>query len=73
MSSWPYDHPDAALWALTHDGDPRAYALAARHYTFHRYLDGRRDREDYRNRRLFVGPGEKLVLVRIIINGHILR
>ena len=63
MSSWPYDTPDAALWSLTHDGDPRAYALAARHYTFHRYLDGRRERETYRNRRLFVGPGEKLVLL----------
>jgi hypothetical protein len=63
VSCWPYATPDAALWSLTHDGDPRAYALASRHYNFHRYADGRRERPDYRNRRLFVGPGEKLVLL----------
>lgn len=63
MSHWPCDAADAGLWSLTHDGDERAFALAARHYSFHHYTDRRREREGYRNRRLFVGPGEKLVLL----------
>ena len=36
--------------------DPRALFLYNRHYSAYRYRDGRR-------RRLFVGPGEKLVLL----------
>ena len=43
-------------WFPTRDGDPDAHRLYARHYSRPVYRDGRR-------RRLFVGPGEKRVLV----------
>jgi hypothetical protein len=34
-----------------------------RHYTFHEYVDGRRHNAYYRNRHLFCGPGNKMVLM----------
>ena len=43
-------------WQTTKDGDLNGLALYRRHYSARRYRDGRR-------RRLFVGPGEKLVLI----------
>lgn len=43
------------LWWLTKDGDLDCLALYERHYSAYRYADGR-------ERKLFVGPGEKLVL-----------
>lgn len=43
-------------WVPVRDGDPDALALYERHYSARRYRDGRM-------RRLFVGPGEKIVLV----------
>jgi hypothetical protein len=43
------------LWWLTKDGDRACLELYERHYSAHRYRDGR-------TRRLFVGPGDKLVL-----------
>lgn len=43
------------LWWLTKDGDRACLALYERHYSAYRYADGR-------TRRLFVGPGEKVVL-----------
>lgn len=43
------------LWWLTKDGDRDCLALYERHYSAYRYADGR-------ERRLFVGPGEKVVL-----------
>lgn len=43
------------VWWLTKDGDRDCLALYERHYSAYRYRDGRR-------RRLFVGPGEKVVL-----------
>ena len=43
-------------WHTVKDGDPRARALFNRHYSRRRYADGRRPR-------LFVGPGEKMVLL----------
>jgi hypothetical protein len=46
--------PDA-LWWLTKDGDRDCLALYERHYSAYRYADGRQ-------RRQFVGPGEKVVL-----------
>lgn len=50
-------------WQVIKDGDPKAFVLFRRHYTFHKYKDTRRNlRTNYRNRFLFVGPGEKLVL-----------
>lgn len=50
-------------WQIVKDGDARAYELMTRHYSFRAYTDGRRERAGYRNRRLFVGPGQKLVLL----------
>jgi hypothetical protein len=43
-------------WTITKDGDSSALSLFARHYSFYRYKDGRK-------RKLFVGPGEKMVLI----------
>lgn len=43
------------LWYLTKDGDATCLALYERHYSAYRYRDGR-------IRRLFAGPGEKIVL-----------
>jgi len=45
----------APLWWLTRDGDLDCLALYERHYSARTYQDGRR-------RRLFCGPGEKVVL-----------
>jgi hypothetical protein len=44
------------VWRRTLDGDPEGLGLYRRHYSARQYRDGRRPR-------LFVGPGEKLVLV----------
>lgn len=43
------------LWWVTKDGDIDCLALYNRHYSKYHYKDGRKPR-------LFVGPGEKLVL-----------
>jgi hypothetical protein len=45
----------APLWWLTKDGDGDCLAMYERHYSAYRYADGRR-------RKLFCGPGEKIVL-----------
>ncbi len=50
-------------WLTVKDGDSRAYAIFRRHYSFHEYRDNRRRSYGYRGARLFVGPGEKLVLI----------
>jgi hypothetical protein len=47
------DH--AAHWWITRDGDVECLALYERHYSAHRYRDGRQ-------RKLFAGPGAKVVL-----------
>ncbi len=53
-----------SLWLSAQDGDARAYAIMRRHYSFHEYKDNRRRvGGGYRNRHLFVGPGEKMVLM----------
>ncbi len=44
------------FWRLTRDGDPAGLALHRRHYSRRRYADGR-------DPALFVGPGEKIVLL----------
>lgn len=54
---------DVGDWMGTKDGDPRAFAIFSRHYSYRPYKDGRRERSNYRNRYLFLGPGEKMVLV----------
>lgn len=43
-------------WYPAKDGDSRARALFDRHYSRYRYADGRKPK-------LFVGPGEKMVLL----------
>lgn len=43
------------LWWLTKDGDLDCLDLYERHYSCYQYADGR-------ERKLFVGPGEKVVL-----------
>lgn len=43
------------LWWLTRDGDRTCLAMYLRHYSARNYRDGRK-------RRLFVGPGQKVVL-----------
>ena len=42
-------------WWLTKDGDADCLELYERHYSAYQYKDGR-------TRKLFVGPGEKVVL-----------
>ena len=44
------------IWCPTKDGDGSARALYLRHYSCREYRDGRKPK-------LFVGPGEKLVLI----------
>lgn len=51
------------VWIPVRDGDPMAYSIMRRHYSFRRYGDGRRKNPNYANRRLFAGPGEKIVLI----------
>jgi hypothetical protein len=43
------------LWYLSKDGDKDCLALYEKHYSAYQYRDGR-------TRKLFVGPGEKVVL-----------
>lgn len=50
-------------WLITHDGDPRVFALYSRHYSCYQYADNRRANRSYQNRFLCMGPGEKLVLI----------
>lgn len=45
-------------WEQITDGDPRARAIFHRHYSYRPYKDGRRPL-------LFVGPGEKVVLLSL--------
>jgi hypothetical protein len=47
--------PAIADWWITKDGDRTVLALYERHYSAYQYRDGR-------VRRLFAGPGEKIVL-----------
>ena len=54
---------DGILWIAIKDGDPRGYEIMKRHYTFQAYADGRRQNLFNRNRHLFVGPGQKMVLI----------
>lgn len=48
---------DSGYWLGVKDGDRRAFTLFQRHYSYQEYKDKR-----YRNG-LFMGPGEKLVLM----------
>lgn len=61
---------ETCYWRQVKDGDPVAFALFQRHYSYKEYKDGRRKRYGYANRHLIVGPGEKIVLIGI--DGHAL-
>ena len=50
-------------WLPALDGDPRAFAIMQRHYSYQDYADGRRRDLSNPGRRLFVGPGAKMVLL----------
>lgn len=54
-----------SYWLPVKDGDPRAAALYRRHYSCYQYKDNRRNQHGYRNRFLFLGPGEKIVLMTV--------
>lgn len=54
---------DCGIWMATTDGDPKAFALYRRHYSYREYADSRRFDWRYKNRYMFVGPGEKSVYV----------
>jgi hypothetical protein len=54
---------ETGYWQGIKDGDPRAFDLFRRHYSYQDYADRRRNQHGYRNRFLICGPGEKLVLL----------
>lgn len=60
---------DIGTWRRVRDGHLPAFAMFKRHYSYHQYADGRRDDQTYRNRNLFVGPGEKMILITPDKNG----
>src|SRR5579862_3376098 len=51
----PRLQPASEHWGLSKDGDPYGLQLYERHYSSRVYHDGRR--------RIFIGPGEKMVLL----------
>lgn len=53
----------SSIWKEVRDGDPLALEMFKRHYSFYRYSDNRRDDLNNKARWLFVGPGQKMVLV----------
>jgi len=56
MAAQPFLRIFAVPWVAVRDGDDTARSLFDRHYSRYRYADGR-------TRALFVGPGEKIVLL----------
>jgi hypothetical protein len=56
MSTQPFLLISDATWIEVKDGDPSGRSLFRRHYSYKPYRDGR-------NPALFVGPGEKMVLL----------
>ena len=56
---------EGVTWLAVRDGDARAFALMQRHYSYKPYSDGRRQDRGYRNRKLFCGPGGKMVLITV--------
>ena len=68
MRLWPCERKGRCklidgYWMPCKDGDARAFALMRNHYSYQAYTDGRRQDLGNRNRHLFVGPGEKMVLL----------
>lgn len=56
MSEQPFLFDHSGPWIQVRDGNDTARSLFDRHYSRYRYRDGRKPR-------LFVGPGEKMVLL----------
>lgn len=54
---------NGTCWTVVRDGNLDVMAMVRSHYSHRRYADGRRQNRSNRNRNLFVGPGEKLVLI----------
>ena len=52
-------------WLPIRDGDERATALYRRHYSAHRYRDGRLSDTSNGNRWLIAGPGQKMLLMTV--------
>ena len=50
-------------WQFVKDGNPQAFDIFRRHYSFYEYSDGRRRNKYYANRFLICGPGEKMLLL----------
>lgn len=50
-------------WRHVKDGNAVAFELFKRHYSYHAYKDSRRSNPRNPNRRLIVGPGQKIVLL----------
>jgi hypothetical protein len=51
-------------WLPVRDGDPRAFDLFRRHYSYHEYRDNRRRDSSYPGGRFrMVGPGQRMVLL----------
>ena len=64
LSEWTQGNLfDIGPWRVVSAGDPVAFRLASRHYSFRRYRDGRRSCERYSNRKRFVGIGESITLL----------
>ena len=59
--SCPYLPLAPGFWIKSKDGDPGGLELYKRHYSARHYADGRRHD-------LFVGPGEKMVLITPELN-----
>lgn len=60
-----FDVTEIGYWMPIKDGDPRAFAIYKRHYTYKPYRDGRRQLHGYRNRFLIAGPGEVMMLLGV--------
>lgn len=56
MSAQPFLPITDETWITVKDGDPTGHSLFRRHYSYKAYRDGR-------DPALFVGPGEKMVLL----------
>lgn len=56
MNVQPFLDLSDDIWIEVKDGDPTGLALFHRHYSYRPYKDGRKPK-------LFVGPGEKMVLL----------
>lgn len=59
--NWLFPPPEP--WRIVRDGNLAGLRLYLQHYSCRHYADGRRHDPTNPNRHLFLGPGEKLVLL----------